>query len=95
MIRRAIAASVPFQWVAADSVHGVGEVEQMLRRAEKGYVLAQTTALIRWSTPEIRRIATRLARRRIQSSDVIARSYWRRAHQAVAWAAYIRQKTQL
>jgi SRSO17 transposase len=33
MIRRANAASVPFQWEAADSVYGVGEVEQVLRRA--------------------------------------------------------------
>ena len=39
MIERAIAASVPFGWVAADSVYGVGEVEMMLRRAGKGYVL--------------------------------------------------------
>ncbi len=39
MIRRAIAADVPFGWVAADSVYGVGEVEMALRRAGKGYVL--------------------------------------------------------
>jgi SRSO17 transposase len=39
MIERAIAASVPFAWVAADSVYGVGAVEGMLRRAGKGYVL--------------------------------------------------------
>ena len=39
MIERAIAAGVPFRWVAADSVYGVGEVEQALRRAGKGYVL--------------------------------------------------------
>src|SRR3712207_3609017 len=39
MIERAVAASVPFGWVAADSVYGVGEVEMMLRRAGKGYVL--------------------------------------------------------
>ena len=44
MIRRAIAASVPFQWVAADSVSGVGEVEQVLRRAGKGYVLGVSSA---------------------------------------------------
>ncbi len=44
MIRRAIAASVPFQWVAADSVYGVGEVEQVLRRAGKGYVLGVNSA---------------------------------------------------
>ncbi len=39
MIRRALAADVPFAWVAADTVYGVGEVEQVLRRAGKGYVL--------------------------------------------------------
>src|SRR6478609_509632 len=39
MIERAIAAEVPFAWVAADSVYGVGEVEMALRRAGKGYVL--------------------------------------------------------
>src|SRR3712207_2745678 len=39
MIERAIAAEVPFRWVAADSVYGVGEIESALRRAGKGYVL--------------------------------------------------------
>jgi SRSO17 transposase len=39
MIDRAISAGVPFSWVAADSVYGVGEVEKTLRRAGKGYVL--------------------------------------------------------
>jgi SRSO17 transposase len=39
LIERAIAAGVPFAWVAADSVYGVGEVEMALRRAGKGYVL--------------------------------------------------------
>ena len=39
MIERALAASVPFAWVAADSVYGVGDVEMTLRRAGKGYVL--------------------------------------------------------
>ncbi len=39
MIGRAVAANVPFAWVAADSVYGVGEVETALRRAGKGYVL--------------------------------------------------------
>jgi len=39
MVARAIAASVPFAWVAADSVYGVGELEAALRRAGKGYVL--------------------------------------------------------
>jgi len=39
MIGRAIAAGVPFAWVAAESVYGVGEIETALRRAGKGYVL--------------------------------------------------------
>ena len=39
MVERAIAADVPFRWVTADSIYGVGEMEMMLRRAGKGYVL--------------------------------------------------------
>jgi len=39
MIERAITAGVPFGWVAADSVYGVGDIEMALRRAGKGYVL--------------------------------------------------------
>ena len=39
MIERAIAAQVPFSWVAADSVYGVGAIEMALRRVAKGYVL--------------------------------------------------------
>lgn len=39
MIARTIAARVPFSWVAADSVYGVGEIEAALRKAGKGYVL--------------------------------------------------------
>jgi SRSO17 transposase len=39
MIERTLAASVPFGWVAADTVYGVGDIEMALRRAAKGYVL--------------------------------------------------------
>jgi SRSO17 transposase len=39
MIERAIAAAVPFAWVVADSIYGVGQIETALRRAGKGYVL--------------------------------------------------------
>ena len=39
MIERALAAGVPFRWVAADSVYGVGDIERDLRQADKGYVL--------------------------------------------------------
>jgi SRSO17 transposase len=39
MIERAMADRVPFAWVAADTVYGVGEIERVLRQAGKGYVL--------------------------------------------------------
>src|ERR1700716_2725778 len=39
MIERAMAERVPFAWVAADTVYGVGEIERVLRQAGKGYVL--------------------------------------------------------
>ena len=39
MIARALAAKVPFSFVAADSVYGVGDIEMALRKAGKGYVL--------------------------------------------------------
>jgi SRSO17 transposase len=32
MIERAIAAGVPFDWMAADTVYGVGRIEMVLRR---------------------------------------------------------------
>jgi hypothetical protein len=44
MIERALKAGVAFAWVAADSIYGVGEVEKVLRRAGKGYVLGVTGA---------------------------------------------------
>jgi SRSO17 transposase len=43
MIDRAIATGVPFAWVAADSVYGVGALEIALRSAGKGYVLGVTS----------------------------------------------------
>ncbi len=44
MVECAIAAGVPFAWVAADTVYGVGEIEMALRRAGRGYVLGVTGA---------------------------------------------------
>ena len=44
MIERAIAAGVPFAWVAADSVYGIGHVEMVLRRAGRGYVLGVSSS---------------------------------------------------
>ena len=57
MIERALAAGVPFAWVAADAVYGVGAIEQRLRRAGRGYVLGVTSThrFNSWGKP--RRIA--------------------------------------
>jgi hypothetical protein len=51
--------------------------------------------LIRWSIQEIRRIAIKLAQRRIKPAHVIAWSLWRRAHQAEARRAHLTRKMQL
>jgi SRSO17 transposase len=54
MIARAMAACVPFRWVAADTVYGVGDIERGLRRAGKGYVLgvAANHAFHSWGKPQ-------------------------------------------
>jgi SRSO17 transposase len=64
---------------------------------KKNQVERKTKArdLIRWSIQEIRRIAQRLARKRIQPANVIAWSLWRRAHQAAAQKSHLKQKSQL
>jgi hypothetical protein len=51
--------------------------------------------LIRWSVQEIRRVAIRLAQRRIQPAHIIAWSLWRRAHQAAAQRSHLKRKMQL
>jgi hypothetical protein len=51
--------------------------------------------LIRWSIQEIRRIAQRLAQRRIKPAYVITWSLWRRAHQAAAQKSHVKRKLQL
>ena len=54
MIERALATDVPFAWVAADTVYGVGDVEMILRGADKGYVLGVKSdhAFHSWAKPE-------------------------------------------
>src|SRR4029077_8607182 len=71
MIARAITASVPFKWVAGDTVYGVGNIEQQLRRAGKGYVLGVSSAHVfhSWGKrPPVAGTAADLARTR-RSSD--------------------------
>jgi hypothetical protein len=55
----------------------------------------KSPGLIRWSIQEIRRIANRLAQKRIRPAFVIAWSLWRRAHQDVAQQAHFKAKLQL
>jgi SRSO17 transposase len=57
MIERALAVQVPFGWVAADSVYGVGAIETVLRRAGKGYVLGVNSGTLVNSWSKSRPIA--------------------------------------
>jgi hypothetical protein len=56
---------------------------------------SSSPSLIRWSIQEVRRIAVRLARKRIQPAHIIAWSLWRRAHQAAAQRAHFKASRQL
>src|SRR3954462_6160021 len=65
MIARAIAAGVPFGWVAADTIYGVGAIEMQLRRAGKGYVLGAhaTDQFSSWiDKPEVAGTAEQIAK---------------------------------
>jgi SRSO17 transposase len=57
MIARAIAAALPFKWVAGDTVYGVGDIEQQLRQAGKGYVLGVSSAHVFHSRGKRRSVA--------------------------------------
>src|ERR1700689_2752098 len=61
MIARAIAVSIPFKWVAGDTVYGVGDIEQQLRRAGKGYVLGVSSAHVFQSWGKRRSVAGKAA----------------------------------
>ena len=65
MIERALAAGVPFAWVAADTVYGVGRIEMQLRRAGKSYVLGAhaTDQFYSWiDKPEVAGTAEQIAK---------------------------------
>jgi len=56
---------VPFEWVATDTVYGVGRIERQLRRAGKGYVLGAhaTDQFSSWiEKPEVARTAEQIAK---------------------------------
>ena len=65
MIDRAIAADVPFSWVAADTVYGCGLIETRLRQAGKGYVLgvASSHRFGSWDKPAVAGVAEDIAQR--------------------------------
>jgi SRSO17 transposase len=79
MINRAIANAVPFSWVAADAVYGVGDIEGALRRAGKGYVLGVKSdhhfgswvgkPAVAGSADEIARSLERAAWQRLSAGD--------------------------
>jgi SRSO17 transposase len=74
MIARAIAAKIPFSFVAADSVYGTGEIETVLRKAGKGYVLgvAANRVFHSWGKQQIvRGAAAKIAQN-------LPKSAWRR-----------------
>src|SRR5258708_20290153 len=74
MIMRAVAAKVPFSFVAADSVYGTGEIETALRKAGKGYVLgvAANHVFNSWGKKQfVRSSAAKIAQN-------LSKSAWRR-----------------
>ena len=74
MIARAIAAKVPFSFVAGDSVYGTGEIETALRRAGKAYVLgvAANHVFNSWGKEQfVRGAASKIAQN-------LPKSAWRR-----------------
>lgn len=74
MIVHAIAAKVPFSFVAADSVYGTGEIETALRKAGKGYVLgvAANHVFYSWGKKQmVRGSASKIAQN-------LPKSAWRR-----------------
>jgi SRSO17 transposase len=74
IIARALAATVPFSFVAADSVYGTGDIEMMLRKAGKGYVLgvAANHVFNSWGKKQfVRSTAAKIA-------QALSKSAWRR-----------------
>jgi len=74
MIDRAIATSVPFRWVAGDTVYGVGDIERDLRQAGKGYVLGVEASRVFRSWGKPRAIAGTAS----EIAKALGASEWRR-----------------
>ena len=74
MIAQAVAAEVPFSWVAGDTVYGVGDIERDLRRVGKGYVLGVDAAHVFRSWDKSRHVAGTAA----AIAKTLAPSDWKR-----------------
>jgi SRSO17 transposase len=74
MIARAIADKVPFSYVVADCVYGVGDIETALRKAGKGYVLgvASNHVFRSWAKRQI------VGGTASEIAQNLAKSAWRR-----------------
>jgi hypothetical protein len=69
--------------------------EQAIAQKNKPGGNQTASRLVRWSIQEIRRVAHRLAQRRINPAFVIAWSFWRRADRAAVQNLHLKQKSQL
>jgi SRSO17 transposase len=79
MIARAIAAKVPFSFVAAETVYGTGDIVNLLRKAGKGYVLGVAAnhvfntwgkkQFVRGTAEEIAQSLSKSAWRRMSSGE--------------------------
>ena len=74
MIARALAAEVPFGFVAADSVYGTGDIETTLRKAGKGYVLGVASSRVFRSWGKTLHVGGTAAR----IAQDLAKNAWRR-----------------
>lgn len=74
MIARALAAKVPFSFVAADSVYGTGDLETTLRKAGKGYVLGVAASRVFRSWAKKRMVGGTAAK----IAHNLPKSAWRR-----------------
>ena len=74
MIARALAAQVPFAFLAADSVYGTDEVETTLRKAGKGYVLGVASSHVFRSWGKAQRLGGTTAK----IAQSLPKNAWRR-----------------
>jgi SRSO17 transposase len=74
MIARAIATRVPFAFVATDTVYGTGDIETMLRKAGKGYVLGVPSTHVFHSWGKKQLVGGSAA----EIAENLAKSAWRR-----------------